>query len=321
MKTVIQQYKMMFGGKSVTAAPLLILVMNIFIGLTLTCHRSEYQIRNECCPMCLAGSRVETDCTEYRNTSCLPCSEGTFMNRPNGRGQCFSCTSCDAGSGFKIKTSCTTTSDTVCEPLEGFYCLERTEDVCMTAQKHTRCQPGQYILQKGTALTDTVCSDCTNGTYSDGTFPSCQPHTQCESVNLQLIQPGTVSTDAECGEQRQDWTIPAIIVGVVLVLFLVTAALVLCYFKRKKKNPNRDTRENGVNIELEKMPYTQPHRCLDTAELTVGSGQKLDLICYKSEQRTDTQCLELNMMEQMVVFTKNKEVEQCPLSMDKLGWV
>ncbi|XP_076596224.1 tumor necrosis factor receptor superfamily member 5-like [Chaetodon auriga] len=233
IKTVIQQYKMMFERKSVTAAPLLILMMNVFRGQTLTCHRSEYEIGNECCPMCLPGSRVKTDCTEFRSTSCLPCSEGTFMNRPNGLKHCFSCTSCDAGSGVKIKTSCTTTSDTVCEPLEGFYCLEHTENGCMTAQKHTRCQPGQYIHQKGTALTDTVCSDCTNGTYSNGTFPSCQPHTQCESANLQLIKPGTVSTDAECGEQHRGWTITGIIiVAVVLVVILITSA---CYCLRRKK--------------------------------------------------------------------------------------
>ncbi|XP_076596232.1 tumor necrosis factor receptor superfamily member 5-like isoform X3 [Chaetodon auriga] len=240
---------MMFGGKSVTAAPLLILVMNVFRGQTLTCHPSEYQIGNKCCSMCPAGSRVKTHCTEFRSTSCLPCSEGSYMNRPTGLMQCFACTSCDAGSGFKIKTACTTTSDTVCEPLEGFYCLERTEDVCMAAHEHTRCQLGQYIHQNGTALTDTVCSDCTDGTYSDGTFPSCQPHTQCESANLQLIKPGTVSTDAECGEQHRDRTITGIIVGVV-VLFLVMAALVLCCFKRKKKNLSRDRREYAVNIEL-----------------------------------------------------------------------
>ncbi|XP_070824560.1 tumor necrosis factor receptor superfamily member 14-like [Chaetodon trifascialis] len=169
---------MMFGGKSVTAAPLLILMMNVFRGQTLTCHRSEYQTGNECCPMCPPGSQVKTDCTEFRRTSCLPCSEGSFMNQPTGLKHCFDCTSCDAGSGLKIKTSCTATSDAVCEPLEGFYCLDRTEDGCMAAQKHTRCQPGQYIHQKGTALTDTVCSDCPDGTYSDGTFTPCQPHTQ-----------------------------------------------------------------------------------------------------------------------------------------------
>ncbi len=163
-----------------------ILVMKIFRGHSLTCHRAEYQIGNECCPMCPAGkiqlnvklllvsviqpgannayqnqpvesvclpllvlfiitsdmkgfiptindtslcsqhtlysqdyvfsfnrniildeiksfllcstgSRVKTDCTEFRSTSCLPCIESTFMNQPTGLKQCFPCTSCVAG--------------------------------------------------------------------------------------------------------------------------------------------------------------------------------------------------------------------------------
>ncbi|XP_041800989.1 tumor necrosis factor receptor superfamily member 14-like isoform X3 [Chelmon rostratus] len=238
---------MMFGGESLTAAPLLILLMNIFRGQTLTCHRSEYMIGDECCPMCPLGSRVKTDCTEFRSTSCLPCSEGTFMNHPTGLKQCFACTSCAAGSGLKIKTSCAATSDTVCEPLEGFYCLDPTVEGCTTAQKHTRCQPGQYVRQKGTALTDTVCSDCTGETYSDGTFPSCLPHRQCESENLQLIKPGTVSTDAECGEQSSDrTTIISIISAVVVVLFLVIVILVIYCVRKKKRNPNKaERRENA----------------------------------------------------------------------------
>ncbi|KAA8591197.1 hypothetical protein FQN60_002140, partial [Etheostoma spectabile] len=80
--------------------------------------------------------------------------------------------------GLKLKTPCTTTSDTVCEPLEGFYCTYPIEDNCVVAEKHSSCQPGQYISQKGTAVRDTECSDCSDGTFSDGTlFPSCQPHT------------------------------------------------------------------------------------------------------------------------------------------------
>uniref|UniRef100_A0A8P4K6C9 TNFR-Cys domain-containing protein n=1 Tax=Dicentrarchus labrax TaxID=13489 RepID=A0A8P4K6C9_DICLA len=233
MKTVIQQYKIMFGRKPLTAAPLLILVMNIFRGHALPCHPSEYQRGNECCPKCLPGSRVKTDCTEFRSTSCLSCTEGTFMNQPTGRTQCFSCTICDTGSGLKIKTSCTIISDTVCEPLEGFYCLDSTEDGCMSAQRHTLCRPGQYIRQNGTALTDTECSDCSAGTYSNGTFPSCQSHTQCESMKLQLIKAGTVSTDAQCGEQSSYPTGTVIGVCAALLFTLIgTAVLVFVLWKK-----------------------------------------------------------------------------------------
>ena len=53
------------------------------------------------------------------------------------------------GSGLKVKSSCTTTLDTVCEPLEGFFCIDLTKDQCEAAQKHKDCDPGQYIKEKG----------------------------------------------------------------------------------------------------------------------------------------------------------------------------
>uniref|UniRef100_A0A4W6EXK0 Tumor necrosis factor receptor superfamily member 5 n=1 Tax=Lates calcarifer TaxID=8187 RepID=A0A4W6EXK0_LATCA len=122
--------------------------MKVFSGNSLTCHPAEYQTGNECCPMCPPGSCVKTNCTEFRSTSCLPCLEGTYMNQPTERTQCFPCTNCDAGSGLKIKTSCTSTSDTVCEPLEGFYCMDVKDKCCMAAQRHKHCEPGQYIIKK-----------------------------------------------------------------------------------------------------------------------------------------------------------------------------
>ncbi|XP_067381906.1 tumor necrosis factor receptor superfamily member 14-like [Channa argus] len=205
---------------SVTLASFLILVMNIFSGHSLTCHRAEYQIGNECCPMCPAGSRVKIDCTEFRSTSCLSCLEGTYMNQPTGLKRCFICTNCDSDSGLKTKTSCTTTSDAVCEPLEGFYCVDSTEDTCVRAHRHKSCEPGQYISRKGTSSSDTECSDCTDGTFSDGTFPVCQPHTQCDLKNLQLIKAGTASTDAECGENRSNHT-GTLIAGVVFLIVVI----------------------------------------------------------------------------------------------------
>ncbi|XP_040919360.1 tumor necrosis factor receptor superfamily member 14-like isoform X1 [Toxotes jaculatrix] len=243
MKTTTLPFKMTSTRKPVTAASLLILMIKVFSGNTLTCHPADYQMQDECCPMCPPGSRVKTDCTEFRSTSCLPCMDGSFMNKPTGLKQCFLCTNCDAGSGLKIKTSCTATSDTLCEPLEGFYCIDFTENHCVAAQKHSSCQPGQYIREKGTALRDTVCSDCSGGTFSDGTFPSCQPHTQCQSQNLQLIRAGTASTDAECGPHSSYGTVIGISVGLSLSIICIISSVV--YFVWKKKTRLRGNRGNG----------------------------------------------------------------------------
>ncbi|XP_033181956.1 tumor necrosis factor receptor superfamily member 14-like isoform X5 [Anabas testudineus] len=231
---------MTFRRTSVTAA-FLILMIKVFSRLSLTCHQAEYQIGNECCPMCLPGSRVKTDCTKFSSTTCLPCLVGTYMNKLTARRQCLFCKTCDKASGLKIKSPCTTTSDAVCEPLEGFYCVDPSDNGCGAAQKHRSCEPGQYISQKGTASTDTVCSDCSDGSFSDGSFPSCRPHTQCETKNLQLLKPGTTSTDAECEEHSLNKTIKQqtiIIIWTpvsVLVLLFVISVPVVFYFRHKIK--------------------------------------------------------------------------------------
>ncbi|XP_015254931.1 PREDICTED: tumor necrosis factor receptor superfamily member 5-like [Cyprinodon variegatus] len=193
---------------------------------TITCHLTEYRIGNECCPMCPPGSRVKTDCTEFRSTSCQPCSAGTYMDQPNGLKKCSPCSICNSGAGLTVKSECKRSADTVCEPMEGFFCTDLKPGGCGAAQRHRSCKPGQFIRRKGTASTDTDCSDCVAGTFSDGSMSSCQPHTQCEEQNLQLIKAGNTSTDAECGEKKN---ITGIVIGGVMG-FLVLAAIVVVIF-------------------------------------------------------------------------------------------
>ncbi|XP_065817058.1 tumor necrosis factor receptor superfamily member 5 isoform X3 [Labrus bergylta] len=235
-----------------SAAVFLILLMNVSTGQTLTCGRYQYEIHDRCCPMCPAGSCVHEDCTDSGSTFCKHCTEGTFMDQPTSRTRCYDCKSCDEDSALKMKTSCTIKSDTVCEPLEGFYCSDSRKD-CVEAKKHRRCEPGEYIREHGTSSTDTVCSTCSDGTFSDGTFPSCQKHKQCESEGLLLLRAGTETEDAQCGGKVSHRT-ALIICGVVVVgvMFLV---LGVCYFKRRKiKHQNSGTiketlsPQEGVNL-------------------------------------------------------------------------
>lgn len=201
---------------------LLMILMRSFRVLTLTCHVTEFEIGNQCCPLCPAGRRVKTDCTDVRSTSCLPCGDGTYMDQPNGLKRCNPCTTCDSGAGLKVKQECKPSADTVCEPMEGFFCTDPKSGSCGVAQKHRSCEPGQYISKIGTPSTDTECSDCISGSFSNGTMLSCQPHRQCEKENFLLIRPGTASKDAECGEKSSNTT--AVVIGVV-VPFLVAAII------------------------------------------------------------------------------------------------
>ncbi|KAM9785904.1 tumor necrosis factor receptor superfamily member 14-like [Neosynchiropus ocellatus] len=126
----------------------------------------------------MTGHRVETDCYGIvRSTSCTVCDGGTYMDKYNGEKQCFQCLICSEGTGLREISSCMNTRNTACAPLEGFFCVSGSVDRCVAAQRHSTCRPGQYISRAGTSSNDTVCGDCSEGTFSDGTFASCQVHT------------------------------------------------------------------------------------------------------------------------------------------------
>lgn len=55
-------------------------------------------------------------------------------------------------------------------------------------------------------------------------------HSRCESINLQLIRPGTASDDAQCGEHSSNTTVT--VISVVVPLLLI-AAVVFIFIKRK----------------------------------------------------------------------------------------
>ncbi|XP_030234408.1 tumor necrosis factor receptor superfamily member 14 isoform X5 [Gadus morhua] len=200
------------------------------------CRQAEYQVEGQCCPTCPAGMHVNRHCTEFRSTSCASCTEGTFQDGDNGREQCFLCKHCDAGLGLKVKKSCSSTSDAVCEVLDGFFCSDSNRGGCRAAQRHTVCSPGQYIGQRGKADKDTLCLHCTDGTFSDGASLSCQNHTKCESVGRVQMKPGTDSCDSECGEHGPHKVlVSGIVLSGVILMASMAASIAIIYWKKKKK--------------------------------------------------------------------------------------
>ncbi|KAL2103395.1 hypothetical protein ACEWY4_000263 [Coilia grayii] len=197
-----------------------------------SCGKAEYYSGDGCCPVCAPGYYVLRHCTEYTSTTCAPCPMSTFTDHANGLTSCLSCTVCDKATGLRVKRECSSTSDTLCEPLEGHYCTDPIQDGCRGAVEHTKCKPGQYIKENGTASTDTVCEDCGNNTYSDGTFTFCRLHTQCEVLGMDVIQEGTMSSDAQCGRSHKARTI--IMPGVGVMLLTVVVVLMLFYRRRRE---------------------------------------------------------------------------------------
>uniref|UniRef100_A0A8C5BW51 TNFR-Cys domain-containing protein n=1 Tax=Gadus morhua TaxID=8049 RepID=A0A8C5BW51_GADMO len=165
-----------------------------YVGLTLPypayeCGEQDYIVGDLCCPKCPPGKKISEDCKKNRATICTICTNGTFQEGLNQQRHCVSnCTKCDEGLGLKVKKSCSSTSDAVCKPLDGFFCSDSNRGGCRTAQRHRlSCSPGHYIGQRGTADKDTECLHCTDGTFSDGTSTSCKNHTKQVELIKQSI--------------------------------------------------------------------------------------------------------------------------------------
>ncbi|XP_041953666.1 tumor necrosis factor receptor superfamily member 14-like [Alosa sapidissima] len=191
-------------------------------GVSAACGGAEYLIGQDCCPMCRPGYYVRKHCTDFTSTTCVSCPSSSYTDEPNGLVWCRSCTVCESSKGLRVKRACSSTSNTLCDPLEGHYCTDPIKDGCRGAVEHTTCSPGQYIKQPGTSSSDSVCSDCVGDSYSDGSFTSCRPHTQCELLGLDVIRYGSASYDTDCAERKNT---VAIVVSVVAVIVLICGVM------------------------------------------------------------------------------------------------
>ncbi|XP_053481461.1 tumor necrosis factor receptor superfamily member 14-like isoform X2 [Ictalurus furcatus] len=198
------------------------------------CNTTEYDVDGVCCLMCAPGHRVLKHCGKNSETVCILCTGSTYTDVPNGLTACLSCTVCDEGNGLRVKNKCSYNSDALCEPLPGHYCIVTHGESCRKAREHSTCLPGQYINQTGTALKDTVCKDCSEETYSNGSLMYCEPHTNCESLEQITVTWGTPSSDAVCTHKPSGPHL-GLIIGVLLslILLIVILSVLLCKNTRK----------------------------------------------------------------------------------------
>ncbi|RXM91587.1 Thrombospondin-2 [Acipenser ruthenus] len=82
------------------------ILLLVFVPKINACDEAEYNINGQCCPMCQAGMRVYRHCTPDSSTSCIPCRDSTYTEKPNGLDRCYGCKLCDSGSSI---------ADTECE--------------------------------------------------------------------------------------------------------------------------------------------------------------------------------------------------------------
>jgi len=118
-----------------------------------------------------------------------------------------------------------------------------------------------FIVLTGTAFTDTVCVNCMEGTYSNGSLTTCQPHSmrvvnrdsqllkmyyrvtrysniahihRCESEGLKEIKPGTMSSDVECGKSVSVSIIVGVIAAIIIGVLVTAVGIIYCKLKQKR---------------------------------------------------------------------------------------
>ncbi|XP_038678141.1 tumor necrosis factor receptor superfamily member 14-like isoform X6 [Scyliorhinus canicula] len=130
---------------------ILVLVLNQQV--VMPCGPFEYVHNGGCCSVCSPGTIVYSHCQGNVGTKCKPCTDGKYMEHPNGLEKCRKCKACDQGTHFK---------DTVCEVCpEGTYSnIDSSTEACV---KWTDCKEHkQNQLNPGTSSTDAVCQAQTN---------------------------------------------------------------------------------------------------------------------------------------------------------------
>lgn len=159
--------------------------------------------------MCNIGSVVHRDCSGDSSTTCIPCSSGTFMNAPNGLYKCLTCKNCSKSKGIYILSPCNTIKDTVCDVLDGYYCVEYSNSQCQLAQKHSVCKQGNETKASGTKSSDTKCEACPFGFYSP-TGLKCIRWTDCAAKNEIETEAGSSIKDVTCTKRRSRYclTVP-----------------------------------------------------------------------------------------------------------------
>ncbi|KAM4622969.1 tumor necrosis factor receptor superfamily member 5 [Discoglossus pictus] len=176
---------------------LLFLVWNLpcFAGI---CLDSQYEKYDKCCQKCPPGQYLSTECSKDNETSCSYCQPGEFQDKWNRETSCHLHAYCDPNAGFEQESEGTTEKDVMCRCQRGRHC---SSQLCETCVLNTACAPGYGVLKIADTFSDTVCSPCANGTFSNITSDRepCRAWSRC-SPSQQEVFPGSSLRDVSCSE-------------------------------------------------------------------------------------------------------------------------
>lgn len=160
--------------------------------------RDPFTGQSLACDRCPPGTYLRSTCSATRKSVCAPCPEGSFTELWNHIGRCLRCAVCSVNQ--EVKTECSAKTDCQCQCVQGYYYKE-DYDMCV---QHSDCPLGQGVLTEGTPDHDTVCSTCSNSTFSDvaSAHLNCTEHKSCDA-GTKLVMKGAIWHNSVCANCRE----------------------------------------------------------------------------------------------------------------------
>ncbi|XP_071968095.1 tumor necrosis factor receptor superfamily member 5 isoform X1 [Engystomops pustulosus] len=252
-----------------------LIVCSCYFQTSMPCDNHEYQKDGRCCSLCRPGHWLAKDCNELNGTECTPCAHGEYQDTYNRETSCRLHRECNERLGFETITEGTATANLDCRCQSGKHC---SSEVCETCVLNKVCGPGEGVIRRATNKSDTECSPCYEGTFSnaESTTEPCKNWSKCGDGEM-IIQPGTPTSDVICElssspEPSNTWVY---IVVIMLVLVVIVAPTIIIIRKsyRKDKYKNRQNPPEGNNLQLIKLvkpiENNLPEEDLDDQDITM----------------------------------------------------
>ncbi|XP_027557705.1 tumor necrosis factor receptor superfamily member 1A-like [Neopelma chrysocephalum] len=137
------------------AALLLVMLLTMPGTRAKNCEEGEYFHEGHCCVSCPAGTFAAQHCSApHLGGKCHPCKEGeSYTAHENGLDECLSCRQCKDDQ--VTVRPCTLTHNTECECKQGYFCTDKSCEIC---QRHNKMYPeGKEIDRNCNATTGLGC--------------------------------------------------------------------------------------------------------------------------------------------------------------------
>ncbi|KAM5135147.1 tumor necrosis factor receptor superfamily member 5 [Mantella aurantiaca] len=216
-----------------------------------SCGIAEYEKQGRCCSLCRPGQRLEEECTESRDTACVTCDPGEYHDTWNRQTRCLHHQYCDQNLGFQMISEGTVERNVDCVCQDGTHC---SSTQCETCVENTPCGPGYGVAQKAGRNSDTECTLCPGGTFSNVTSHTepCKDWHRC-SDSQQEIRPGSPHADVVCGPHPKNRTW----IYIVLVLIVLITGSAIFFFIRKKRRGKQTTVKQPIPDSPQKAPEVE----------------------------------------------------------------